>query len=76
MNQSALIGVYQGKRPYVSKKCTMHVLPWLNHDRGERHTWKLTCMQWDRDPQIEGRTWYWCGPYHHVRPYHQMPIQS
>lgn len=58
----------------------MHALPWLNHykkhDDGE-DTLKPSCMQWDRDPHTEiGCAWYLCGPYHDVRPYHQIPTQS
>lgn len=58
---------YQVKPPYISTKCTMHALPWLiycplpkkhnNHDDGERHTSKPTCMQLDTFHQTEGGSW-------------------
>lgn len=57
----------QVKPPYISTKCTMHALPWLiycplpkknnNHDDGERHTSKPTCMQLDTFHQTEGGSW-------------------
>lgn len=70
--KSALIGVYQVKRPYVSTKCTMHILSWLNHYKKAR--WRGKTRTEAHLYAVGQRSTH--RPYHDVRPYHQMPIQS